>query len=31
MNTKKKTWENRLDDNTGSFGNRNCIMCSILF
>lgn len=30
MNT-KKTWENRLDDNTGSFGNRNCIMCSILF
>ena len=28
---KKRTWENRLDDNTGAFGNRNCIMCSILF
>ncbi len=33
---KKKTWENRLDDNTGSFGNRNCILvitmlCMIAF
>ena len=27
----KRTWENRLDDNTGAFGNRDCIMCSILF
>lgn len=30
MNT-KKNMENRLDDNTGAFGNRDCIMCSILF
>lgn len=30
MNT-KKNMENRLDDNTGALGNRNCIMCSILF
>ena len=27
----KRTRENRLDDNTGAVGNRNCIMCSFLF
>lgn len=27
----KRTRENRLDDNTGAFGNRNCIVCSFLF
>lgn len=30
MNT-KKNMQNRLDDNTGAIGNRNCIMYSILF
>lgn len=27
----KRTWKNRLDDNTGTVGNRNCIVCSFLF